>query len=58
MQVTGASCQRFRNCPLAGPDLDDDVVVCCVHGADDRIDYAGVRQEVLTEALACTMLCH
>jgi hypothetical protein len=46
------------NGALAWPDLDDDVVLGSIDGAQYRIDNAGINEEVLAESFARTVTRH
>lgn len=58
VQVSRTARERPGNRALTRPDLDEDVILGRVHGAHDGIDNTRVRQEVLTEAFPCSVLCH
>ena len=50
--------ERLRDGALPGSDLHDGVLRLRIDGADDRVDGAGIGQEVLAESLARSMRLH
>ena len=58
VQVPGRGRQRRRDGAVARSDFDDDIVGLWSDRTDNGIDYAGVRQEMLAEALARAVFRH